>query len=206
MALRALSLNKIFLFAALSFVGCANHKEEKYTVVFEKVDVSDIPDITASVKDEKLKFDNGICYYSGFPFSGFIKESYETDTLKSIASYYKGKLHGITKTFYPNGKCRDERSYKDNLSYGSHVGFWENGNPKFDFIYYNDKLEGIQKQWYEDGKPYTMQTYANDSENGMQKAWRRNGKLFANYEVKNGVCYGLQKTNLCYTLRKEKIE
>jgi hypothetical protein len=40
----------------------------------------------------------------------------------------------------------------------------------------------------------------------MQKAWRENGKPFINYEVKDGVRYGLQKSALCYTLKNEKIE
>ena len=35
----------------------------------------------------------------------------------------------------------------------------------------------------------------------MQKAWRENGKLYINYEVKEGVRYGLQKAALCYTLK-----
>jgi antitoxin component YwqK of YwqJK toxin-antitoxin module len=205
MAPKALLQNKIlFFFIATFLVGCANQKKENNQ--FTKADVSEIPDIAIFVNNDKLKWENGICFFDGIPFSGFIKEKYESDTLKSIGSYYNGKRHGMTKTFYPDGKCRDERSYKDNLSYGRHRGFWENGNPKFDFTYYNDKLEGIQKQWYENGKLYTMQTYTNDSESGMQKAWRRNGKLFANYEVKDGICYGLQKTNLCYTLRNEKIK
>lgn len=35
----------------------------------------------------------------------------------------------------------------------------------------------------------------------MQKAWRENGKPYINYEVKDGVRYGLQKAALCYTLK-----
>jgi hypothetical protein len=40
----------------------------------------------------------------------------------------------------------------------------------------------------------------------MQKAWRENGKPFINYEVKDGVRYGLQKSALCYTLKNEKMK
>ena len=40
----------------------------------------------------------------------------------------------------------------------------------------------------------------------MQKGWRENGKVFINYEAKDGVRYGLQKSNLCYTLIDQKIK
>jgi hypothetical protein len=40
----------------------------------------------------------------------------------------------------------------------------------------------------------------------MQKAWRENGKPYINYESKDGHRYGLQKANLCYTLRDGQIK
>ena len=40
----------------------------------------------------------------------------------------------------------------------------------------------------------------------MQQAWRENGKPYINYEAKDGFRYGLQKSNLCYTLIDEKLK
>lgn len=77
---------------------------------------------------------------------------------------------------------------------------------KFDFSYFNDKREGLQKQWYESGSPYCFLMYKNDNEDGMQKAWRENGKPYIYYEVKDGRRYGLQKSNLCYTLKDQKLK
>ena len=48
--------------------------------------------------------------------------------------------------------------------------------------------------------------FKDDGEYGMQQAWRENGKVFINYEAKDGYRYGLQKSNLCYTLEKEKFK
>jgi antitoxin component YwqK of YwqJK toxin-antitoxin module len=188
-------------------LGCAvNKKEETISAVFGEVDTSQIPTDTISSRDSILRLDNGIYFYNNKPFSGFIKEVYENEALKSIGSYYQGMQHGITRTFYRNGKARDSRSYKENVGYGRHVGYWENGNMKFDFTYYFDRREGIQKQWYKSGSPYAFLNFRGDREHGMQHAWRENGKPYINYEAKDGIRYGLQKSALCYTLKDEEVK
>lgn len=197
----------ILLFLVLFCAGCtASTKPDEKPLIREMVDISEIPHDTISSNDQRLKLDNGLYYVDGRPVSGFIRERYEMGSLKVIGSYYLGKQHGITRTYYPNGTPRDERTYKDNVSYGRHFGFWENGHRKFDFVYYNDKREGLQRQWYETGEPYAFLTFTDDRESGMQRAWRQNGKPYINYEVKDGIRYGLQKSALCYTLRDEKLK
>ena len=200
--MRLISLLLLVLF----FAGCtANTKPDETPPIREAVDSSRVPHDTLLSSYQGLILTNGIYYADGKPVSGFIRETYGNGRLKSVGSYYRGKQHGITRTYYPNGAPRDERTYKDNVSYGRHFGFWENGHPKFDFVYYNDKREGLQKQWYETGEPYAFLTFTNDQESGMQQAWRQNGKLYINYEAKDGIRYGLQKSALCYTLRDEKF-
>jgi len=207
MAQKELSLNNLFFYIfCLLTVGCELPNERKEINVFEYIDVSKIPNDTILKNNTSLKILNGVYYFGYKPYSGFIKENYVSDTLKYIGSYYKGQQHGITQTFFPNGKLETERSYRYGLSYGRHVGFWKNGNIKFDYIYLNDSKEGIQKQWYESGKKYYELTFADDKENGMQKAWGENGKLYINYEVKDGIKYGLQKSALCYTLKNGKLK
>jgi len=200
MEIRELSLikNAFFIVCVFTF-GCSQPKDQK-------VDLSLIPNDTIVLNNAKLKLQNGVYYQGSKPYSGFIKEEYATGTLKSIGSYFQGKQHGLTKTFFPNAKLETERNYKDGIGYGRHFGYWQNGNKKFDFIYINDKREGIQKQWYESGSQYYALSFTNDQENGMQKAWRENGKPFINCEVKDGVRYGLQKSALCYTLKNQKMK
>jgi antitoxin component YwqK of YwqJK toxin-antitoxin module len=207
MALRELSRNKIaFLIVSVFSFGCSQPKDDKTITIFEKVAISTIPCDTIFQNDSTLKLQNGIYYRNHKPYSGFIKDIYETDTLKTVGSYLNGIQHGIAKTFFPDGKLETLRNYRNGMAYGQHLGYWQNGNKKFDFIYYNDKREGIQKQWYESGSKYYELTYADDKEDGMQKAWRENGKSFMNYEVKDGIRYGLQKSALCYTLKNEQLK
>lgn len=200
MEIRELSLikNAFFIVCVFTF-GCSQPKDQK-------VDLSQIPNDTIVLNNAKLKLQNGVYFQGSKPYSGFINEEYATGTLKSIGSYFQGKQHGLTKTFFPNAKLESERNYKNGIGYGRHFGYWQNGNKKFDFIYINDKREGIQKQWYESGSKYYELSFTNDQENGMQKAWRENGKPFINYEVKDGIRYGLQKSALCYTLKNEKMK
>ena len=208
MGLKVLLLNSHYLFflICISFLDCNQPKKEIMKKTFEKVDISQVPNYTIFDIDTLLRWQNGVYYYNNKPFSGSIISKYQSDTLKCIASYYQGKRHGVTKTFFTNGKLESERNYKNGIGYGRHFGYWENGNMKFDFIYYYDKREGLQKQWYENGNQYYELSFTDDKENGMQKAWRENGKPYINYEVKDGKRYGLQKSKLCYTLKDEKLE
>ena len=202
MAQKELSLIKSVILILYFFsMGCIASIEKKKGVVFENVAISQIPNDTIFQDQSRLALRNGIYYLDNNVYSGFIKNEYKSNALKSIASYFNGRQHGSTKTFFSNGLMESNRNYRNGLSYGQHIGYWENGNKKFDFIYFNDKREGIQKQWYESGSKYYELSYANDKENGMQKAWRENGKPYINYEVKDGVRYGLQKAALCYTLK-----
>jgi antitoxin component YwqK of YwqJK toxin-antitoxin module len=205
MVQKALSLNKLFyVFVAFICVSC--NKTENKKIVFEKINVSQIPNDTISITNLNLKLRNGIYYFGSNHFSGFIKEIYPTNSLKSLGSFFQGKQHGATKTYFENGKLESERNYNNGIGYGRHFGFWENGNMKFEFIYFNDLKEGLQKQWYKSGNPYYELTFRNDREEGMQKAWRENGKAYINYEVKDGVRYGLQKAVLCYTLKNQQLK
>jgi antitoxin component YwqK of YwqJK toxin-antitoxin module len=192
----------IFVFS----FGCSQPKDNKIVNVFEKVNCEQIPNDTIFQNKSTLKLRNGIYYLNSKPYSGFIKNLYQNNILKSIGSYFQGKQHGIIKTFFSNGNLESLRNYRNGIGYGQHLGYWKNGKKKFDFIYFNDKREGIQKQWYESGNKYYELTFNDDRENGMQKAWRENGKIYINYEVKNGVRYGLQKSALCYTLKNEQIK
>jgi antitoxin component YwqK of YwqJK toxin-antitoxin module len=207
MVQRALSRIKLaFLVLFILSFGCSQPKENKVTPIFEKVDHSGIPTDTVFQNDPTIKWQNGVYYWNHKPFSGYLKEVYDTGTIKTVGAYFKGYQHGTTNTYFPDGKLENHRKYRNGLAYGRHMGYWQNGNKKFDYNYRNDKREGKQKQWYESGSIYCELTFADDKEIGMQKAWRENGKIYINYEVKDGIRYGLQKSALCYTLKNEQLK
>ena len=106
MGLKALSLNSLnlVLLVCIFLFGCNQSKNEIMINTFEKVDISQIPNNTAFDCDTLLRWQNGVYYYNNKPFSGSIISKYQSDTLKFVASYYQGKRHGVTKTFFQNGK------------------------------------------------------------------------------------------------------
>ena len=169
------------------------------------VDVSNIPVDTVNVSDGPFTIDNGIVYRGTVPYSGVLREAFPDGGDWRVASYLNGMQHGLTSTYYANGQLRDVRSYQNNTGYGRHFGYWENGTMKFDFFYLNDRREGIQQQWYESGKPYAFLTFHNDREAGMQQAWRESGRLYINYEVRDNIRYGLQKSALCSEVENGEV-
>jgi antitoxin component YwqK of YwqJK toxin-antitoxin module len=201
-------LSLLFVIGLFFLTSCSNISKKQEGVVSSSsffVDTSLIPTDTILSTAPSLILDNGFYYLNDKPFSGYRKELCENKKLYSLGSYLNGMQHGITRTFFENGKLKDSRAYKLSKSFGKHYGYWENGNPKFEFYYLNDKREGSNKQWYESGKPYAFLNFKDDIEDGMQQAWRINGKPYINYVAKEGFRYGLQKSNLCYTLKDEKF-
>ncbi|MCG9791685.1 toxin-antitoxin system YwqK family antitoxin [Flavobacterium algicola] len=170
------------------------------------VSTAGIPNDTLLVTNPNVTLRNGVYYWQGKAYSGYLKEMYSAEKVKCIFSFLNGKQQGLSLVYFQNGKLKNSRNYKEGRSFGRHYGYWENGNQKFDFIYVNDRREGVQKQWYESGGRYSFLAFKNDREHGMQYAWRENGKPYINYEAKEGRRYGLQKSNLCYTLQNQKIK
>lgn len=206
-----LPINKFLIGAAFMFlVGCAdkdfikNEKDPDPSSFF--VDTSFIKNDTVISASPKLVLNNGIFYYNGLLFSGYIKKLYPNSTIESINSVMNGMLQGKSVSFYETGQLRDVRMYKENKSYGKSYGYWEDGKLKFEYYYLDDKREGSNKQWYKTGEPYAFMNFKDDKEDGMQQAWRENGKPYINYEAKDGIRYGLQKSNLCNTLVDEKFK
>lgn len=197
----------VLLVLGFGFAACTNIKqEEKNNSSSFFVDTTLIPQDTFLVNSENLKLDNGVYYLNNQPFSGYINSNYPNDMGSLVAGYLNGMQHGLSTSYYPNGNIMFIRMYNQNKSFGKHIGYWGNGKLKFEFYYNNDKRTGTHKQWYESGQAYTVLNFKDDQEDGMQYAWRENGKPYINYEAKDGFRYGLQKSNLCYTLIDEKLK
>ena len=197
-----------FLLVIAIVTSCCNRKIEDEGVLPSSFVVSSkgIPKDTILVTDSNLTLVNGVYHFHDKAYSGYIKEMYAASQTKCIFGFLNGQQQGLSLVYFENGKLHESRSYKQGKSYGRHYGFWENGNPKFDYIYMDDRREGLQKQWYENGGKYSFLTFKNDREDGMQNAWRENGKTYISYEAKEGRRYGLQKSNLCYTLKDQKLK
>ncbi|WP_430409535.1 toxin-antitoxin system YwqK family antitoxin [Kordia sp.] len=201
----------ISLLILSSLIGCKPENEhtvgKEVTVFNYTINTSDIPKDTVAFSNPKLLFINGIYYLNNVTYSGIIYKELKGNKIKTFSSVLNGKLHGTFKSFHENNTIYEIRNYKNNVSLGKQTGYWQTtGKLKFEYNYFNDKKEGIQKSWYSNGNIAYIYNYRDDKQDGFQKAWRQNGSLYRNFQVKNGIRYGLQKSKSCATIQDGKIQ
>ncbi len=199
----------VLLLFSLFTTSCAEEMEKRSPEPPRPVDLSvSIPDTT--IEKSQLHYDNRNSLwtwnqqlYSGYAVThypdgglaekiGFLngrKQNQAThwfpdQHLKRIANYHHGKLHGVKKSWSPDG---------------AHVLLSQ-------LNYYLGKAHGEQIFWYPTGELYKKLHLNMGSEEGMQQAFRKNGELYANYEARKGRIFGLKKAALCYGLEEEKIK
>lgn len=186
-------------------IGCSQ-PESEYSALDFSIHVNDIPNDTVASVNTNLKFVNGKYLLNDKPFSGIVYKVLKGFPVSTYSSVLKGQLHGIYRSFYSSGKPYEVRAYRRGLSVGKHVGYWDDtGILKFEYNYHDQKKEGAQKNWYSNGQPAYVYSYRDDRLDGLQQAWRINGSLYRNFVVKNGVRYGLQKSEACYEVKDERI-
>jgi hypothetical protein len=72
--------------------------------------------------------------------------------------------------------------------------------------YVNGQRHGLQKVWFLNGQLAKRKNLSKGREDGLQQAWLENGKIYVNYEAKNGRIFGMNRANLCYKLKNEKVQ
>jgi antitoxin component YwqK of YwqJK toxin-antitoxin module len=70
----------------------------------------------------------------------------------------------------------------------------------------NGQRHGLQKIWFLNGQLAKRKNLNEGKEEGLQQAWLENGTLYVNYEAKNGRIFGMNRANLCYKLKNEKVQ
>ncbi len=156
----------------------------------------------AIVEVMHLKVSQGVTYYNAQPFNGKAFTLNARQDTVAIDFYHHGKLHGLSRSWFPSGKPMQERWYENGRKEGVHQGWWSNGKMKFQYAFKNDEYNGHVKDWYESGAPYKDFTYKDGHEDGPQKMWNLDGSMYANYVVKNNRIYGLSGRKQCRSLRK----
>ena len=89
--------------------------------------------------DDELEERDGLFYRPGddVPFSGTLKNFWESGDLKSVCQIENGKLYGEHKIYWDNGQLSFYICYKDGVPHGHNYGFWKDGGKWFSH-YLND--------------------------------------------------------------------
>jgi len=142
---------------------------------------------------------NGILYFDGTPYSGYIIEESESGSLLSKVNWKQGKRHGSYRTWYSNGQKSEERQYFEGRKNGLHMGWFADGSPRFILNFRNGVYHGNCREWHANGQLYTDCNFDEGAEIGSQQSWRFDGKAVANYVVKDGHRYGVVGSKTCLT-------
>ena len=192
-------MKKLSIYIVIGFITAFFGKDEKHALQADSI----IPEITVETNNAELHELNGVYYFHGNLFSGYLVAYYSNGSLKEKSGYANGKLSGKSLTWFPNGNLETERYYKNGEKDSINTGWYENGQKRFEFHFKNGLYNGINKEWYESGAMLSQVTY-NMGKEVKAKQWRENGKLFTNYVVKDGIIYGLNNSNLCYSIKDER--
>ena len=93
------------------------------------------------------------CAYKNDEKDGSYKEWHtSTEKLKIDENYKMGKLDGVSKSYYEDGKLLWERSYIDGSQHGTDKTYYNTGKIRDEAFYQNGYKQGISKEFYEDGK------------------------------------------------------
>ena len=185
-------MRNILLIAVLFLFGC-DHLQQHFSEV-------DAGKSVINSNDPSLNFQNGSRYYKGKLFSGIIEEHFKDNTVQHRTGYENGKEEGWQQTFFTDGKVSEKRFYHRGEKDSVHSGWWPNGYKRFEYHFSNGIYNGDYKEWYESGQPLKHIHYTKGTDD-WGKGWRENGKLYMNCVMKDGRRYGLNNSNLCYTVK-----
>jgi antitoxin component YwqK of YwqJK toxin-antitoxin module len=131
------------------------------------------------------------CYYvDGILHREHIEYYDKLDCIHKYLQYDNGKLHGVIKSYHPNGKPFVEQMYENNKKNGYYKDHDKNGILRTETFFKNNELHGSYKSYTKNGALYTHYFYKNDKPNGEYKKFYKSGKLKIICNFKNGKLYG----------------
>ena len=150
-----------------------------------------------SMDSDNLTRKNGIMYYRGERYTGYVSEKYHDETLKLSIPFNNGVRHGISKEWYSNNQLKSVKYFCYGKSTGFHRGYWATGGKRFFYRYKHGTQHGTQIEWHENGNISRKNRMKNGQLSGAQKGWREDGDLKFNFTYIDGKRYGFLGTTLC---------
>jgi antitoxin component YwqK of YwqJK toxin-antitoxin module len=92
------------------------------------------------------------------------------------ANYKRGKLDGLFRTYYDNGKIKEEIWYKEDIKQGQTRWYSQTGRLVAEYNYENGNFQGFQKTYYENDTISVLSHYYDNELSGEYIEYYRNGK------------------------------
>lgn len=118
----------------------------------------------------------------------------DSDKIMTLELYTKGKLNGIRKVYYLNGKIAEETSYKNGVKNGVYKKYSDTGivfeeciyiNGEFDgaAVYRNTKNEVVAKGVFKKGKKEGIWEFTNNGKTTKENMSKANKRKFVKRTV-----------------------
>jgi len=109
--------------------------------------------------------------------NGIHRTRYPSDTVAREVPYKNGKVDGVVKDFFPNGKLFESSTYVQGVKHGPSTKFYESGVLSQETVYDSGKIDGVQKKYRKDGKLAYEMYYDHDCPCTGLKEYGINGDL-----------------------------
>jgi antitoxin component YwqK of YwqJK toxin-antitoxin module len=197
-----------FLLSVLLLSCAKNEKTKNFNSSESNNVLIDIPNVT--VDESLLDYSNKISVWTlnNQRYTGYAVSFYNDSTLKEKIVLYKGKKVNQAKQWYADGSLKQIANYHEGKLHGVKK-IWSPDTAHIllsHLNYSSGKPDGEQKIWYPSGELHKKLNLVMGREEGLQQAFRQNGATYANYEAREGRIFGLRKAKLCYGLSQEEIE
>jgi len=112
----------------------------------------------------EIRFNNGMAYFSGAPFTGILVEE---GTNTRLGEYRSGKRVGLHTTYHSPGVKKEEGQYDNGLRMGPHWYWHPNGQRKVEYTYFNDRVaDGRYTVLDAEGRRTVVEIYSNGKKVG----------------------------------------
>ena len=118
-------------------------------------------------------------------YSGQVRRKHFDGTRVSEINYLRGKLHGLSRFWYPNGNIRSTFSYNTGVLDGNSTYYYRNGNIQNLTSYRQGVKHGLAIDWWPEGKKSFVESYVNGFPEGVWRSWWPNGKLASERTYRN---------------------
>ena len=105
----------------------------------------------------------------------------------------KGKMHGLQKKYYPNGRLMQESRFVNGVAEGMLRTYYPSGKLESERMYVNNTREGLQRGYYESGKLSIEGYMKGGKQEGILKVYRENGQIFAEIPHENDMKHGEER-------------
>ena len=191
----------LLLFAALVVAGCGEESSSEGSESVSKEpsnilkSLSDA-DIQRILKDALESYEgrkNGLVYQLNEPepYSGWIKELYDSGQVKRLAQAKEGKEDGLWMEWHENGQKSQEGIWEDGKQNGLWMEWYEDGQKSYEGTWEDGKKNGLYTDWHKNGQRRSKSTYKDGEVHGLWTGWHENGQKALQGNCKYGERYGL---------------